>query len=231
MERTIIGLSGPAGAGKTYAANVLRNVLNENASGGFFNVESFADPLKAFVLNLAGEKFPMRKDAQHPVFPEMTYREALQRIGTEVMRDSLDKDIWIRSLDVRTEHQNIIIDDVRFENEVDWIRSKGGIVLRIEPAEGSVVKGQVWRSHESENGNIKADAVVFNTFTSSLRDELIKAIVLTQQPAPVPPMVTGHIEDFVNAWMRNFKVFEGVSQQRGVLMNQKLLQEELRVLS
>ena len=231
MERKIIGLSGPAGAGKTYAANVLRNVLNENANGGFFNVESFAAPLKAFVLDLAGEKFPMRKDARHPVFPEMTYREALQRIGTEVMRDSLDKDIWIRSLDVRTENQNIIIDDVRFENEVDWIHSKGGIVLRIEPAEGSVVKGQVWRSHESENGNIKADAVVLNPFTSSLRDELIKAVVLTQQPAPVPPMVTGHIEDFVNTWMRNFKVFEGISPQQGVLMYQKLLQEELRELS
>ena len=231
MERKIIGLSGPAGAGKTYAANVLRNVLNENANGGYFKVESFAAPLKTFVLDLAGEKFPMQKDARHPVFPEMTYREALQRIGTEVMRDSLDKDIWIRSLDVRTEHQNIIIDDVRFENEVDWIHSKGGIVLRIEPAEGSVVKGQVWRSHESEKGNIKADATVFNPFTSSLRDELIKAVVFTQQPAPVPPMVTGHIEDFVNAWMRNFKVFEGVSPQQGVLMYQKLLQEELRELS
>ena len=231
MERTIIGLSGPAGAGKTYAAHTLRNILNEKASGGFFKVDSFAAPLKAFVLDLVGEKFPLNKDAAYPLFPGTTYREVLQRIGTEVMRDSLDKDIWIRSLDVRNENQNVIIDDVRFENEVDWIHSKGGIVLRIEPAEGSVVKGQVWRSHASENGDIKADAVVFNPFTSSLRDELIKAIVLTQQPAPVPPMVTGNIEDFVNSWMRNFKVFEGVSPQQGVLMYQKLLLEELRELS
>jgi len=231
MERTIIGLSGPSGAGKTYAANVLRNILNENASGGYFKVESFAAPLKAFVLDLAGEKFPLRKDARHPVFPEMTYREALQRIGTEVMRDSLDKDIWIRSLDVRTENQDIIIDDVRFENEVDWIHSKGGIVLRIEPVEGSVVKGQIWRSHESENGDLKADATVLNPFTSSLRDELIKAVALTRQPVPVPPMVTGHIEDFVNSWMRNFKVLEGASPQQGVWTYQQLLQEELRELS
>ena len=231
MERTIIGLSGPAGAGKTYAAHILHNVLNEKASGGFFKVDSFAAPLKAFVLDLVGEKFPLDKDADYPLFPGTTYREVLQRIGTEVMRDSLDKDIWIRSLDVRNENQNVIIDDVRFENEVDWIHSKGGIVLRIEPAEGSVVKGQVWRSHASENGDIKADATVYNPFTTSLREELIKAVVLTRQPAPVPPMVTGHIEDFVNTWMQNFRVFEGKPREESVLMYEKLLREELNELS
>lgn len=231
MERTIIGLSGPAGAGKTYAAHILRNVLNEKASGGFFKVDSFAAPLKAFVLDLAGEKFPLNKDAAYPLFPGMNYREVLQRIGTEVMRDSLDKDIWIRSLDVRNENQNVIIDDVRFENEVDWIHSKGGIVLRIEPTEGSVVKGQIWRSHASEIGNIKADAIVYNPFTSSLREELIKAVVFTRQPAPVPPMVTGHVEDFVNTWMQNFRVFEGKPREESVLMYEKLLREELNELS
>lgn len=232
MERTIIGISGPAGAGKTYAANLLRSIFNQNATGGYFIVESFATPLKSFVLALSNEKFPLNKDERHPVFPDMTYRQALQRIGTEVMRDSFDKDVWIRSLDVRTEHNHVIIDDVRFENEVDWIHSKGGIVLRIEPAEGSVVKGQVWRSHESENGNLKVDATVLNPFTTSLRDELLKAVVTaTQKPIPAPPISTGNLEDFVHVWMRNFKVFEGVSPQQGVLMYQKLLQEELRELS
>lgn len=231
MERTIIGLSGPAGAGKTYAANLLRNILNQKASGGYFIVESFAGPLKSFVLDLSGEKFPLNKDERHPVFPEMTYRQALQRIGTEVMRDSFDKDVWIRSLDVRTRHNHVIIDDVRFENEVEWIHSKGGIVLRIEPIEGSVVKGQVWRSHESENGNLKVDGTVVNPFTTSLRDELIKAVVVaTQKPIPVPPIATGNLEDFVHVWMHNFKVFDGVSPHQGVAMYEDLLQEELREL-
>lgn len=230
MARTIIGLSGPSGAGKTYAAHLIRDALKNR---GFFVIDSFAAPLKAFVMDLSGTKLPMNKEAPYPLYPGMTYREILQQIGTDVMREKLDKEIWIRSLETRNEHNyNIVIDDVRFENEADWIRSQGGIVVRIVPQEGSVVKGEVWRSHESEKGLVFPDKVVTNRFDDTFLPELINALVFAL-PAPslVPPIASGRIEHLVHSWMQNFKVFEGKSAEQNVMMYEKLLREELNELS
>ena len=69
-------------------------------------------------------------------FEEMTVREFLQKLGTDALRDNLHRDIWVNALfaDYK-EPDNWIITDVRFPNEAQAIKDKGGIVIRIERGE------------------------------------------------------------------------------------------------
>lgn len=85
-----------------------------------------------------------------------------QRFGTDFARKRVSKDsIWF---DIAPQH-GIIVSDVRFENEAQWIRDNGGIVIHIE-REG--LTGSLVAEHDSENGiafnkddvkiiNVKAD--------------------------------------------------------------------------
>lgn len=100
---------------------------------------SFADPLKqaaAILLNRPlthcyGEDYD-----REAVMPEWGFsmRDFLQRMGTEVVRE-FSPDFWITrfSLVVRTLPFNtfVVIPDVRFPNEVAYIRSLGGVLVEI----------------------------------------------------------------------------------------------------
>jgi hypothetical protein len=53
-------------------------------------------------------------------------------MGTEAGRNVFHSDLWIHSLERKMEmYPNVVIADVRFPNEIDFIRSKGGFVVRV----------------------------------------------------------------------------------------------------
>ena len=56
--------------------------------------------------------------------------QVLQRLGTGV-RAAIDQEFWVKAL-FNTYSDNIIIADVRFPNEVEAVKERGGIVFRIE---------------------------------------------------------------------------------------------------
>lgn len=67
-------------------------------------------------------------------------RAALQQLGTEWGRNLIGEDIWLKAwahaLETEADSDDIIVaDDVRFENEVDAIDGRGGLLL-------CVVRGQ-----------------------------------------------------------------------------------------
>lgn len=82
-------------------------------------------------------------------FPERikpyTYREMLQRVGTEAMRNCIHEDIWVNALfaDYKTDKNrkvspsleyytsNWIITDMRFPNELKAVEDRDGITIRI----------------------------------------------------------------------------------------------------
>lgn len=77
----------------------------------------------------------------------VTYRELLQYFGTDLLRKQLHEDVWVNALfsgykpiDRRTEqdpddsninYPNWIITDMRFPNEIEAVKSKGGITIRV----------------------------------------------------------------------------------------------------
>ena len=69
-----------------------------------------------------------------------TPRLALQLIGTDVMRNHFNKNIWISSLEYRVKklhHQNecVVISDCRFQNEVKIIQAMNGTIILVEREE------------------------------------------------------------------------------------------------
>lgn len=124
----IIGFAGRKGVGKTTAANYLRRIHG-------FTVLSFSSKLKC----LSGILIPTFTN-KHLSGPEKetpldfisghTAREFMERFG-EFMR-FWDKDYWISGIKSESwDNQNIAIDDVRYPNEVDFIRGLGGKLVKI----------------------------------------------------------------------------------------------------
>lgn len=64
---------------------------------------------------------------------EFSPRLALQKMGTEVGRECFHSDLWIISLFNRVKNlKDVVITDVRFKNEIDYIRKNGGYVVRVK---------------------------------------------------------------------------------------------------
>jgi dephospho-CoA kinase len=125
----LIGLVGQKNSGKTTVANYL-------LQKGFKEVV-FAEPVKRITEIVFGfpydillgdtpEKRKIRDTLKDPVWGK-TAVEAMQFIGTEVFREGFDKDVWIKIASRKIqEHDLVVVSDVRFENEVEFIRKMGG---------------------------------------------------------------------------------------------------------
>ncbi|MGI9161018.1 MAG: hypothetical protein ACR2K1_14825, partial [Saprospiraceae bacterium] len=99
-----------------------------------FQIVAFADKLKQVYTILTGDRVQDSPDWKNGLAPglDMTRREALQKIGTECLRDNLHNDVWVRALFADLEPgRNYIISDVRFPNEAKAILDAGGKVVRV----------------------------------------------------------------------------------------------------
>jgi hypothetical protein len=138
----IIGICGFQGSGKDTIADYLCNIYG-------FKRDSFAATLKDAVAAVFGwnrellegrttESRQWREQvdpwwATRLNMPDLTPRLVLQKWGTEVARKSWHDDIWIASLEnkLARAHNDIVITDVRFPNEIRALRNAGGIVIRV----------------------------------------------------------------------------------------------------
>lgn len=134
----LIGIVGFIGSGKGTVGDILE-------SKGFIK-DSFAKPLKdaASVMFgwprnlLEGDTEVSRKWREEPdaywseqFQKQFTPRLALQLMGTEAGRNVFHKDIWVISLLNRARGKDVVVTDVRFRNEIDYIQKNGGIVVRV----------------------------------------------------------------------------------------------------
>lgn len=123
----VIGLSGKAGSGKDYIAS--RIITPKYGYVPF----SIAWHVKA---NLVGKGVLTYEEAFITKPPHA--RHLLQQEATESGRDVFGEDIWLRAADswMRTIYeswgiQRFVLPDVRFPNEVEYIKKMGGKVIRI----------------------------------------------------------------------------------------------------
>ncbi len=125
MYTSIIGLSGPAGVGKSHVARQIAKI-----AGG--DHVSFASSIKLglFVMGLGCNE----EDKRAEVYNGHSGRDLMRSLGTEWGRKVIGEDVWIdvlfQSLE-RSESHLTIIDDVRFANEAQAIKSEGGIVVEL----------------------------------------------------------------------------------------------------
>lgn len=122
----LIGLSGKANIGKDHIASILRGY-------GYFPF-SFA---LHFKMDMVGKKEVTYEEVMITKPPHI--RNLIQRKGTEEGRNVYGENVWVDTVDawLRFFEENwkqnlIVIPDIRFKNEADYIKSKGGKVYRIK---------------------------------------------------------------------------------------------------
>lgn len=132
----LIAFSGLKGSGKDTAAMPLLGLGYQNAK--------FADPIKAMArayfrtLGAPEDEIDRLVDGDLKEVPTeylfgKTSRLLQQVVGTEAGRDGVDPDIWVKALALRaSKGAKIVCTDLRFPNEVDYIRQAGGVSIRIE---------------------------------------------------------------------------------------------------
>jgi len=132
----VIGLTGAAGSGKDTAADALREHHR-------FIKLSFAEPVYEMmsIVTLTPVEVLRDRSTKEAVITKMgvSPRKLGQTLGTEWGRNMINQNIWVDHLDarlhdieLRTGLVGLVISDVRFQNEVDYVHSLGGEVWRIE---------------------------------------------------------------------------------------------------
>ena len=132
----LIGLTGLAGSGK----DTVRSLLEQDHD---FDGIAFADPIRDMLgVLLDSMEIPrdwmIERDLKEQDIPSLgvSYRKMAQALGTEWGR-ALNSNLW---LDIAAEkirvcqqygNPGVVISDVRFVNEAQWIKSKGGVIWRI----------------------------------------------------------------------------------------------------
>ena len=144
---------------------------------------SVAEPIKNAcrdLFQLTDEHFQDRilKETKIPLWG-LTPREILQKVGTDLFRHHFDEQFWVKILDQRLTSfrhdsvENIVISDIRFQNEADTVRRHGGILVYIDRFSRSN------DNHESERLNIeRIDTIISNRGTiNQYRDNIRKFII------------------------------------------------------
>lgn len=162
----LIGLAGRARSGKDTSANYLAQTLG-------WDTYAFADPIKDMLTPVFGHHFRSGNREEPFEWLGKSPRQLMQTLGTEWGRELIHPHLWIllaneRLKVLRESGSGLIISDVRFQNEADWIRSEGGIVVEVRRPDLEKVQ-----EHKSEQWEVDADVVIDNDGDLyTLRDKL-----------------------------------------------------------
>jgi len=170
----IIGLSGKKGSGKNQVAEYFAKILGRQN----VNIIAFADPIKEIAVKYMGvdkniawgtqeqkestytnwrwQDIPTHKRRNYNITTHhMTVRQLLQYIGTELFRQNIADDFWVKSCfnqiyNYADKYKYHIITDVRFPNEAHEIKELGGKVIRL------------WRGGDGPSDNHASEVALNN---------------------------------------------------------------------
>ena len=143
-----------------------------------FEVSAFATPMKTMIEALLVElgidyRWLFERELKEQPIPglNVSARHLMRTLGTEWGRTHLGATWWVRCTEIalgmhghtaatfHPVHDRIVLTDVRFPEEAAWIRSWGGVIVRIErPGQAAIPLA----THSSELQPIRADRIVLN---------------------------------------------------------------------
>lgn len=127
----LIGLIGYKQSGKDTCADYLVEKYG-------FHKYAFAEPVKQvckimFQLDSQQLEDSIQKEENDPRW-DLTPRQMMQKVGTDMVRHYWGENFWVRCMEMRVykdKKERIVVSDVRFQNEADWIKQNHGILVRI----------------------------------------------------------------------------------------------------
>jgi hypothetical protein len=201
MNKVVIGFHGKKGSGKNFVADVVKKVLDEKSWDSPSAVEmlAFADPIKRFAIDVLGldEKAVYGNDddknAETPYcwesMPEyvrsangkhtgpMTIRHVLQVFGTELNREVWKRSIWVDAAKNQidgSDRRFFLITDVRFQNEIDAVKSWGGYVWKVEGNRRIQSQGDQHASEKAIDSTTGHDILITNNVDDTIETLTIK---------------------------------------------------------
>ena len=199
----LIGINGKIGSGKDTVGKIIQHLTSNWSDEEFvdthmldirssWEIKKFAGKLKQIASLLSGipvKRFEDQEFKQKQMSEGwgMTYREFLQKLGTEAMRNGLHTNVWVNALFAnynaigykykdcdykviqgKWEYPNWIITDMRFPNEMEAVVEKNGITIRVNRPGISLL------DHPSETSldNAEFDYTIVND--STIEDLVIK---------------------------------------------------------
>lgn len=146
MASVIIGLTGPKRGGKNTVAEMLMAFDPDFVAGAFADkLRAMALAVDPYVETMLSPNFGRLSRViellgwdNAKAFPDV--RRLLQRMGTEMGRREIDNDFWVNAFNTFVTKelgadQSLVITDVRFTNEIDYVHQIGGTVWRINRPE------------------------------------------------------------------------------------------------
>jgi len=182
-QKILIGICGKMGSGKSTCAKYLKKEHG-------FTIRPFAFPLKEMARIGFGmddeQLYGSKKETPDDTWFGITPRRIMQTLGTELFREKLGEifpeigqDFWIISMInwYRQCNENlVVIDDVRFPNEVKAIKDLGGIIIGINNLNKEEQSSSIHPSEMLEINDQNCDYIIDNrlddTFFKSISDIL-----------------------------------------------------------
>ena len=144
----VIGITGRARSGKT-------TVTEWIVTAHQFEPYAFAAPLKnalRAIFNLTEEQMDGEEKEQILNWLGCSPRFLMQSLGTEWGRNTVRQDLWIKLAERWLESvpryvPGVVFSDVRFDDEANFVRQHGGILIHVSRSAAPKVN-----PHESERG-------------------------------------------------------------------------------
>ena len=172
----LIGLSGRRGSGKDTVARLLQQQQPER----LWQIRSFGDSIKSVCAALTGEDVAAYysqtgKAELVPTF-QRTRGEMLQQVG-QALR-VWEPLVWVDAFfSALPKDACVLVPDVRFANEADPIRARGGLMLRVE-GDPLQQRGDGTRddNHPSETAMDDYPHFAATIYNSGSRDDLTQQV-------------------------------------------------------
>lgn len=174
LNKKIIAIAGNARSGKDTLGKYISEILNEHKISTSLN--SFAKALKSEVDELLKQTIGISAFTENSNEKKII-RDFLVFWGSDFRR-KLNENVWIDELRKTYDNKSVlIITDLRFENELKWVRDNNGILLYISRVDENGAMVEPANEYERVNNKILSDLSDSSlTWLTSENQALLKSL-------------------------------------------------------